>query len=710
MVRFFIICICSILFLNCFPAFSQSQVNIFDDSIVLSNSFTKRVLSVTPEGVHTTAFINRNTGTDYSRMGSEEFSIRINKNIITGKNLFQAFTVEKILTEEDPEEFNKLQIQCTGIKEGIGDGITLKLEYRIYDQYPVIRKFIHVENNSDTIISLSDLDVECLKMVPGSDYLVNVYSNYGTSLMRIPYQGDYYDPALLVYNENTEEGFILGNEAPSILKRTDIFTERELISIGMKYLSQPFPFKKFLMPGESFSSPGTFICLYNGSKWQDAFEDHFIDFVRNSLNVRLFEKSSYPLFYYCTWNPFRYNINEKLIIELADSLEGTGVDVLIIDDGWQDNRGDWNPHPERFPNGMLRVCDYIRSKGMKPGLWFTIATIDKESQVYQEHPEWAVLDSSGRPTDLHSPHWENHITMSMDTKWYEYILEKLSLYIQTCKLGYVKLDFAVANSAYVMEPVFSGDYGFEGKTYKDHESSYYSIYDRTIDLLDELNKRFPRLIVDCTFEVWGRYNISDFALIQHADVSWLTNYEFDPPRGPISIRQVLDERFRTIPPATMLIGNQLMISDNHEFTFHSVASANQLLCGDIRCITPEQKAWYRKWTSWYREMEEKYQYTRFYQKSDVFDKPGMENWDGCYRFNPDKEGGILFFYRNNSPDESRIFRIHCVNDETSYLIYDPMTKKELGIYTGVELKDKGIPIRIDALYTAKVVGIEKKPL
>jgi alpha-galactosidase len=692
---------------TCSHLSAQSKIAEYPDSLVLSNRFMKRSLELTDRGIQTKHFINLATGNEYAAAESEEFSLNINGNRFNGAELYSLFRLENTSVESSQAGFKKLNIKLNGVEESWAEGLALNLEYRIYDNHPVIRKFLHVENGTDGDIWLSGLDVENLQLLAVSEYMTNVYANYGTSLHRIPYSGDYYDAALLVYNENEQEGFILGNEAPSVLKKTDVYPVEEKITIGMKHLGEDYPFKKFLKPGEKFTSPGTFICFYEGPKWQEAFEGPLADFTREYLGTRLFERDSYPLFYYCTWNPFRKNINEKLIMELADALDSTGVEVLILDDGWQDNRGDWNPHPDKFPNGLLKVCEHIRSKGMKPGMWFTIATIDSTSRIYHEHPEWAMRDSHGNPTDIHSPGWENHVSMSMCSGWYDYILEKLSLYVSALKLGYVKLDFATTVSAYVMDPAVAGDYHFEGKGYPDHESSHYAILEATSGLLDELHRRHPNLIIDCTFEVWGRYNISDYALIQHADVSWLTNYEFPPPRGPISIRQVLGERANVIPPATMLIGNQLMISGNHEFAYHSVASSVQLLCGDIRGITAEQKQWYKQWSDWFREMEDKYNYTRYYQKSDMFDKPTLGNWDGCYKFNPGKEGGILFFYRNNSPNESRIFRVHCVNDTSIYSIYDPITKEEMGRDSGLELREKGIKIKIDSVSTAKVLGIEK---
>jgi alpha-galactosidase len=690
----------------CLPAFNQSSIIIFKDSVILSNSLLKRTLSFTEEGIITNAFINKNTGADYSVRGSDEFRVIINETEITGRTLFRYFSLESISELPENNGYKSLEIKCKGKDNGWADGISVQLEYRIYNDLPVTRKFLTIVDNSNAPVTLSDLVVENLNLIPVSQYLTNVYCNYGTNLMRIPYPGDYYDPALLVYNEDAHEGFILGNEAAAVLKKTDIYPSGEKITIGMKSFNDPYPFKFSLLPGNSFKSPGAFICLYNGPKWQDAFEGDFARFVKDYLDIRLFERTSYPLFYYCTWNPFRKNINDKVIAELVDALEGTGVDVLIIDDGWQDFYGDWNSDPVKFPEGIEKTCEYIRSKGIKPGLWFSVATVERESKVFMEHPEWAITGKDGKPANLHSTSPGNWVTMSMGSPWFDYILEKISNYLRSCKLGYAKIDLTVSQSAYVMDPDLSGDYSFNGKSYKDHESSYYALMESTIRFLDILHERFPDVIIDCTFEVWGRYNISDYALIQHSDVSWLTNYESDPPAGPISIRQVVDERARVIPPATMLVGNQLMLSDNHQFAYHSVASSVQLLCGDVRNITPEQKAWYKKWSDWFRDMENKYQYTRFYQKSDVADKATLSNWDACYKFNPEKGGGVLFFYRNNSPNESMKFIIHCVNGNKKYQIYNPETHKEMGIFTGKVLKESGLTVNIGNINSALVLGIE----
>ena len=106
-------------------------------------------------------------------------------------------------------------------------------------------------------------------------------------------------------------------------------------------------------------------------------------------------------------------------------------------------------------------------------------------------------------------------------------------------------------------------------------------------------------------------------------------------------------------------------------------------------------------------MEEKYQFTRYYQKSDLGGKAGMSNWDACYKFNPDRGGGILFFYRNDSPDRMRSYRIHPVDKNKHYNIYDPDTGIIIGRFLGEDLINRGLEVNINRINTPLVLGIEE---
>lgn len=79
-----------------------------------------------------------------------------------------------------------------------------------------------------------------------------------------------------------------------------------------------------------------------------------------------------------SWNTFGWQINEQLILKMADLMASqgyreAGYEYLVIDDCWslreRGKDGRIVPDPEKFPNGMKAVADYVHSKGLKFGMY-----------------------------------------------------------------------------------------------------------------------------------------------------------------------------------------------------------------------------------------------------------------------------------------------------------------------------------------------------
>jgi alpha-galactosidase len=79
-----------------------------------------------------------------------------------------------------------------------------------------------------------------------------------------------------------------------------------------------------------------------------------------------------------SWNTFGEKIHEKMIFETADAMAAEGLpqkgyEYLVIDDCWslkeRDALGRLVADPEKFPNGMKAVADYVHSKGLKFGMY-----------------------------------------------------------------------------------------------------------------------------------------------------------------------------------------------------------------------------------------------------------------------------------------------------------------------------------------------------
>ena len=73
-----------------------------------------------------------------------------------------------------------------------------------------------------------------------------------------------------------------------------------------------------------------------------------------------------------SWNKFGCDVSDKLIREMTDAIVSTGMkdagyQFVNIDDCWQVSRaadGTIVVDPDRFPNGMKPLADYVHSKGL----------------------------------------------------------------------------------------------------------------------------------------------------------------------------------------------------------------------------------------------------------------------------------------------------------------------------------------------------------
>jgi alpha-galactosidase len=80
-----------------------------------------------------------------------------------------------------------------------------------------------------------------------------------------------------------------------------------------------------------------------------------------------------------SWNMFGHNISESHIRETADALVSSGLkdcgySHVVIDDCWsvkegRDKNGDLVADPEKFPNGIKALADYVHSKGFTIGIY-----------------------------------------------------------------------------------------------------------------------------------------------------------------------------------------------------------------------------------------------------------------------------------------------------------------------------------------------------
>lgn len=188
-------------------------------------------------------------------------------------------------------------------------------------------------------------------------------------------------------------------------------------------------------PGETFTTPQAVIAegasLYEACAKLLAAQHPQISPVDDHMGI-LFNE-------YCTtWG----NASLENVKKICDRLEGKGIQFFVIDCGWYGQGedwplsvGDWDVNPERFPGGLKLAADYIRSKGMIPGLWFEMETLGTKSRWYNDPTHLVKRD--GVPLSVGGRRfWD------MEDPWVvDYLTEKVIGQLKEAGFGYLKVDY-----------------------------------------------------------------------------------------------------------------------------------------------------------------------------------------------------------------------------------------------------------------------------
>lgn len=152
-------------------------------------------------------------------------------------------------------------------------------------------------------------------------------------------------------------------------------------------------------------SPGSrrFSIESRGSEIVLRFRPRFYQLHRG---LRYYEPWTYqiwdkPIVGWCSWFAFFDQVTEQDVRRTADVMSEVlrpfGYEYLQIDDGYQRANGLpelWLKTNERFPGGLAPLADYIRSKGLRPGIW-TNAAFD-QADYARQHADWFLKDASGQ--------------------------------------------------------------------------------------------------------------------------------------------------------------------------------------------------------------------------------------------------------------------------------------------------------------------------
>ncbi len=160
-----------------------------------------------------------------------------------------------------------------------------------------------------------------------------------------------------------------------------------------------------LKPGETFSTPRTFVAVYAGDFYEPL---HMYSQALQKQGWTLPKPTSQDYqAAWCGWG-YGFNVTPKQMTDTIPKLKELGIQWATLDDRWFDTYGDWNPRADTFPgNAINTMVDEFHKQGLKAQIWWLpLAVEDRQgkyeshkyvaSQVVKDHPDWLVLDRDGK--------------------------------------------------------------------------------------------------------------------------------------------------------------------------------------------------------------------------------------------------------------------------------------------------------------------------
>jgi len=554
------------------------------------------------------------------------------------------------------------------LKEAVHD-IYLDLHYTCFSESNVISRRIEVHNGSDTDVTLNkvmsfnlDLDLQQAHEVlhltgkwiaegdmqrePVSKGLLVLESKRGVSSSQ-------HAPYLALVSQKCDEfqgscygfGLLYSGNFKTQLERSPY----EQLRMGMGI--SDFDFNWPLNPGECFSAPEA-IMTYSGSGL-NGMSRNLHHCVNHHVVQPRWKECPRPV-QVNNWEATYFDFDSRKLLTLARKAKKLGIELFVLDDGWFGKRdddssslGDWFDHATKLTGGVERLADKIRQQGLEFGIWVEPEMISPDSQLYKQHPEWAMA-VPGRTASL----GRNQLVLELSNpEVVDYLYQQLSDLFRRTKASYVKWDHN-RNLSDVYAPVQGRD-------------QQHSLYHRYVlglyRLLFRLQQSFPDILFENCSSGGNRF---DLGMSYFMPQTWISD------NTDAHARVAIQKGFSYfMPPSTMSAhvsgrpSHQALRQIPIETRFNVAAFANLGYQLDLTNLTKFEQRVVARQVAFYKKHRKLLQFGRYYR----LETPQGEGW---LVMNSEQSEALMGLFQAQQPCNGELERVRLpmLNAESEYLV------------------------------------------
>lgn len=403
--------------------------------------------------------------------------------------------------------------------------VRITLLYGVLPEQDIITRSAVIENEGDGKICLKKAQAACLDWLHGEFDLLSFYGrhamernvqrtsvSHGAQVIgsRRGASSHQYNPMMILAEKETTEdagscyamSFVYSGNFKGEVEKDQFNQTRALLGLSDELFSYP------LAPGKRFCIPE--VILTYSSRGLSRLSQNLHRCIRTHICRGKYKDSVRPILLN-SWEASYFDITGESVYQLARQSAELGIDMLVMDDGWFGRRdddnsglGDWYVNENKLGESLGSLIQRINGLGVKFGIWIEPESINEDSELYREHPDW-VLSVPGR-----SPiRARNQLVLDFSRPdVVDYIFERICGILDQGNIEYVKWDMNRS-----LSDCYSRDKEDQGRVQHDYMLGLY-------DFLERLIQRYPNILLEGCSGGGGRF---DAGMLYYSPQIWCSD-------------------------------------------------------------------------------------------------------------------------------------------------------------------------------------------
>ena len=397
--------------------------------------------------------------------------------------------------------------------------VELHLLYGVLEKEDIITRSVIIKNAGKAPVTVKKAQSACLDFLHGDYDLIKFYGRHAMerNMERMPVSHEstrigsrrgtsshQYNPGVILAGKNTNEdsgscyGMLFVYSGNFLVEAEKDQYDQTRIQMGLTDELFAYP----LEAGAEFIAPEVILSYTN--KGLSRLSQQYHHCIMNHICQGKYVHANRPVLIN-SWEAAYFDFTGDTIVELAKEAKALGIDIVVMDDGWFGKRnddnsslGDWYVNEEKLGGTLTKLIERVNAEGVKFGIWIEPEMVSEDSDLYREHPEWAITIPGRKPVRS-----RNQLVLDFSRKEVrDEIFKRICAVLDQGNVEYIKWDMN-RSLADIYAPNVTYDYVL-------------GVY----DFLEKLTNRYPDILIEGCSGGGGRF---DAGMLYYTPQIWCSD-------------------------------------------------------------------------------------------------------------------------------------------------------------------------------------------